>query len=563
MSLVFMLLLSAAIAYADGVYFPDRAFRKLPEISSQRAIISHKEGVETLIVESALNAEGESFGWIIPLPSEPVEFRKVPTELLNVFSNNLEPEIIHESITGPLTIFFLVTVLSVFSIFFRVKLSVLLSILIILFFCAVLIGPNLGSNLGTKGGPRAGKAIPVQGVEIRKHLDIGSYEVIVIKAASTGDINNWLDKNEFAQIPPAGISIVNDYIKQNWVFVASKLKRKAGGLSAPHPMLLKFPVSKPVYPMRLTSLAGSDIFLRLFVVGNQRAVIDASGKTLSDIPAMEVADQYLEISKQTSALNEKYKPIYKTSPYEYPVFKGGTFNQIISHPFAQEIIWSGSIVTSFAGKVTPAQMENDYHLSYSPFEKFRRKYYSTGGAIATVVPYALGFWCLGLMVASLMVTKRGRFYVFTRILLPFFCLCVIGAGTAYSFLPRINVSTVSYRNIGSNMASLHIGLFRKALEEFKDDTGGYPTTAQGLDALIRDPGVNGWNGPYLKQLRREIPKDPWNNPYYYQSPGQHAKRNQATQVTQGQEGETYDLFSYGEDNEPGGAGASEDITNWK
>jgi len=106
MAVVVVMLLIAANAYADGVYIPERAFRKLPEIPTQRAIISYKNGVETLIVESALRAEGQSFGWIIPLPTEPIELKKAPIELLNVFSSNTQPEIIHERIK-PLIIAFL------------------------------------------------------------------------------------------------------------------------------------------------------------------------------------------------------------------------------------------------------------------------------------------------------------------------------------------------------------------------------------------------------------------------------------------------------------------------
>src|SRR2546422_5722137 len=83
-------------------------------------------------------------------------------------------------------------------------------------------------------------------------------------------------------------------------------------------------------------------------------------------------------------------------------------------------------------------------------------------------------------------------------------------------------------------------LFRSRL-----DIGAYPTTAQGLDALQRNPGVANWNGPYLKKA---VPKDPWANPYKYRCcPGQHGD---------------YDLWSEGSDGQPGGEGESADITSW-
>lgn len=83
------------------------------------------------------------------------------------------------------------------------------------------------------------------------------------------------------------------------------------------------------------------------------------------------------------------------------------------------------------------------------------------------------------------------------------------------------------------------------LDLFEQDTGAYPTTAQGLEALIKAPeGVAGWDGPYLKA--NEIPVDPWGNEYKYTCPG---VENTAT----------YDLVSFGGDGKEGGG---DDIANY-
>ena len=82
------------------------------------------------------------------------------------------------------------------------------------------------------------------------------------------------------------------------------------------------------------------------------------------------------------------------------------------------------------------------------------------------------------------------------------------------------------------------------LDAFEVDTGSYPSTEQGLQALAEQPsGAKGWMGPYLK---RGVPKDPWGHPYEYRSPGQHN--------TSG-----YDLRSLGPDGNDGG---DDDIDNW-
>ena len=95
-------------------------------------------------------------------------------------------------------------------------------------------------------------------------------------------------------------------------------------------------------------------------------------------------------------------------------------------------------------------------------------------------------------------------------------------------------------------AKAQIELFGEALDQFRLDTGRYPTTSEGLEALIRNPGVEGWDGPYLR--KNIVPKDPWGRPYHYQSPGSHGD---------------YDLFSYGADGAPGGEGENKDIVSWE
>ena len=95
-------------------------------------------------------------------------------------------------------------------------------------------------------------------------------------------------------------------------------------------------------------------------------------------------------------------------------------------------------------------------------------------------------------------------------------------------------------------ARVQIELLGQVLDSYRLDVGNYPTTSEGLNALITNSGAEGWDGPYLKKAK--LPLDPWKHPYHYQSPG-----------TNGD----YDLFSYGADNAPGGEGDNKDITSWE
>lgn len=96
-------------------------------------------------------------------------------------------------------------------------------------------------------------------------------------------------------------------------------------------------------------------------------------------------------------------------------------------------------------------------------------------------------------------------------------------------------------------AKIEIDQIGQTLDLFKLEVGRYPTSQEGLQALITVPaGVNNWNGPYWK--KGTLPKDPWGNEYKYTSPGQHG---------------AYDITSLGADGKEGGEGTNKDINSWE
>jgi len=98
-------------------------------------------------------------------------------------------------------------------------------------------------------------------------------------------------------------------------------------------------------------------------------------------------------------------------------------------------------------------------------------------------------------------------------------------------------------------ASVQIANLESVLELYRMDSAHYPTTEQGLDALVNPPddARNYPPGGYLQKGR--IPEDPWGNPYEYEQPGQNNPNS-------------FDLWSYGADGKPGGEGVDADIGNW-
>jgi general secretion pathway protein G len=99
-------------------------------------------------------------------------------------------------------------------------------------------------------------------------------------------------------------------------------------------------------------------------------------------------------------------------------------------------------------------------------------------------------------------------------------------------------------------ARSQIELFGLALDAYRLDNDGYPTTEQGLAALrtipTAEPLPARWRGPYV---RKDVPADPWGHPYRYLAPGEANPTS-------------YDLISFGRDGQPGGTGEDADLISW-
>lgn len=95
-------------------------------------------------------------------------------------------------------------------------------------------------------------------------------------------------------------------------------------------------------------------------------------------------------------------------------------------------------------------------------------------------------------------------------------------------------------------AKIQIQSFASAIDLFYLDAGRYPSSSEGLSALVQPAsGVAAWNGPYLKG--GSVPNDPWGHPYLYRSPSEHG---------------AYEIVSYGADGQEGGTGTAADLASW-
>ena len=137
------------------------------------------------------------------------------------------------------------------------------------------------------------------------------------------------------------------------------------------------------------------------------------------------------------------------------------------------------------------------------------------------------------------MNRRDKAFTLMELLL---VVAIIGV-LAAMLLPNLSGRSEEARKARAKTEIVStIGL---ALSMFESDTGKYPTTEQGLTALVNKPDqATTWRGPYIQQAKQFI--DPWGNPYHYECPGQH-------NVT------SYDLASAGPD---GSLGTEDDITNF-
>jgi general secretion pathway protein G len=139
---------------------------------------------------------------------------------------------------------------------------------------------------------------------------------------------------------------------------------------------------------------------------------------------------------------------------------------------------------------------------------------------------------------SLFVMKKPRGFTLLELLVVMVIIGLLAGYVGPKFFGQIGKSEVK-------AAKAQIDALQKSLDQYRIDLGHYPSTEQGLQALVVKPADEPrWAGPYLSKA---VPKDPWHNDYQYRAPGEHGE---------------YDLLSFGRDGRPGGEGEDADLVSW-
>ena len=138
-----------------------------------------------------------------------------------------------------------------------------------------------------------------------------------------------------------------------------------------------------------------------------------------------------------------------------------------------------------------------------------------------------------------MAAARGaRGFTLLELLVVIVIIGLLAAYVGPKYFAQLGKSEVT-------VAKAQIEAFEKSLDTYRLDVGRYPTTEEGLGALLVAPPAAGtrWNGPYLKKA---VPLDPWGHAYQYRAPGSKGE---------------YDIVSMGKDGQPGGSGENADISS--
>ena len=130
---------------------------------------------------------------------------------------------------------------------------------------------------------------------------------------------------------------------------------------------------------------------------------------------------------------------------------------------------------------------------------------------------------------------RARGFTLLELLVVIVIIGLLAGYVAPRYFSQVGRSEVQ-------VARAQIDSLEKALDQFRLDNRRYPSTEEGLEALVAKPvSTAGWNGPYLKKA---VPNDPWGRPYVYRVPGEKGD---------------FEVLSLGRDGKPGGSGEDADI----
>jgi hypothetical protein len=482
-----MVLLHASPAAGDGIYIPEQAVPTLPAIPTQRAMIVYRNGEETLVVESTFQSPSRDVGWILPVPAEPTKLELGEPGMLTSLSMSLRPSVTDElpaqiayvawaiilglpvivaiylsiRTLNSTIIYVLVAVAAFFFLWglvayiiapefdiefiFTALVVVPLVIGLILFYVGLIrtvgdliagflivlyylffLAISLSATIGRPSSPMV-----FANVEANSSQRIGDYDVKVISARDTGALSGWLTDNGLAPLGADALPIVNDYIARKWCFLVAHLSSDATGPATPAPIVATFPAAAPVYPMRLTALAGTISHVELMVVADRQA----------QIPGFHcvAADRFHSRLWYGGPQSDQVVP-YRTRFYA----ENTRLN--IGSPEVCARLWDDCTVTKLVADLAPSAMNQDVSITLADLPVHQDHAFSFDGRTRVIIVIALWGALLVLFYSACIFSGRRRPSRVQAIGLPAIILAVAAAVVVvYKALPVVPAQIISPR----------------------------------------------------------------------------------------------------------------------
>lgn len=430
---VIALLGTSGIAQGNGKYIPEAAYPASPGIPEQRAMVVWRDGVETLVVESAFQTPSPSVAWVLPLPSEPTRLAPGEPGMLTSVSLAMRPTIVHDRRVAwkVFVVWALIAPLAATAILVRGRLARLRVLEVVLaeeLILAVLL-PALGM-----AGEAAGSGALVQ-VSARQR--VGIYDVTVLRTESGEKLSQWLTERGLRELDADELEVVNDYVKRGWCFAVARIQRERGGAATPHPIEATFAAPAPIYPMKLTATAHSRTRVELLVLADRQARASAFRCTASDV--------FRSVPSGSGAYGE-------IGPHSKAEETGMT----IGSPDAAEHLWDGCVVSKLTAELTPDRMNQDVVMELVAANPHREAVISEEHRRDLAMAIAMA-GCIVATIAAAAVF-RGRRHPSARGLRGLAGIgvaSVLTAGVAYLVMPSVPTRTGRELRYGAMYSRIH------------------------------------------------------------------------------------------------------------
>ena len=430
---LFLLLLFPTIVLADGMVIPSVAFPANVTIPDQRALICFSNGVERLVIETRFAGAGTNFAWIVPFPAKPT-IEEATTGLFPTLQYLFRPKIIHDVPKYYQGVLLAMAFLLLIVLMRRTG-STVIEVVVVLF-GILLLAAMLLPALGT-AGIRSMADGANETVDVLDRQTVGAFETATIQSTNATELRKWLTENEF-NLPTNVLPAIDGYVKDGWLFVASKVRRDlpANATNILHPLSFTFKTDKAVYPMRLTGVNSTHVKIELYVFGPGRAEAEN-----------------FEVERATYA---NYPPM----PSEHHYFSSSVGNpEVLNvlHPIMRK--WTGEpMATKLVGDLSAAEMKTDVWIGWNSNGEQGHTLFSQYGAQLTATNWGMGIFgtaLTGLFIAASAAHWRIKKTLQVILAAAFTALCI--TMIIYLSLPEIDARVIrgrawahtSYRLSGS------------------------------------------------------------------------------------------------------------------